>query len=264
MSDIYNRKPKSSYSFGGLVIVLLIVGVVGAAGYMAIKYLSDPKVQARMAEQRFESEYHDDKSFGPFMVKLKAAFPEDYAGLKYNLMENSGAKITVTNDLISQFLGRFVKKHGKEVALAPSTNLKAMRQAQLATNLALQAESEHICAAAFMGNMQWDANYGVNATLAANKENIVLLEAARAGRDTPVKPRGPRSQADAKALVKALRDGGLPPELMDVLGDEEKLNAASAHDQCTLSVAISRALTTMPDEVADRYTASIFTELAGG
>lgn len=278
--DPYNRTRHQRDSYGrikrkgpnALLIACVVIAAFSTIG--GLIFTLSPQQQAARTSANFDTRVETDPRVGPVMIRLKTAFPKDYQDLKTQILDadKSGATKEQIVSITTAFMTRFMATHRRDMAYAPSENLKAIRDSQLAAYYALQSASEDQCALLFrtgsergqkldpkslsaMGNLtaaSIDAIIASQTGRTAQNPRMALSLDDMGAAQTGLPGRESMTTSDQRALLKEFRRNGVTDAQLALLADSQKLLAASSHDQCAIGIIIAKSMTTAPAELADK------------
>jgi hypothetical protein len=244
---------------GGMVtgLIVLVIAAVALAG--AGWWIMHQRQHERTPEG-VEEILLKDRTAAPLYRALKDNYPQEFAALRVTLsqkLQAGGTPREVVREMRG-WLGGFTRRHLAELAQAPHGDLVLYRQLEI--DLAERLERENITACAHFGM----ASLGEGDKLSREAEIQLVDFAAQqitvsaAGRDHPMNRKfaaGQLDQADAVAMVQAVRKAGMTQHDFDVWTNTARLDRAPATQQCAINRYMLRGIDSLPAAQADRITA---------
>lgn len=200
-----------------------------------------------------------------YLESIKRNFPDDHRALVASLVqlvrqsEAKGDTPEVRQQLQQRAMARaeeLLARHRPAVVRAPPLPLSALARASRDFVAQAEREAPEICAAYALGapTLEQVRTMPDSLRLPATRMTVAMLDAARAGLDTPVQrdfTRPPQAMPRLLAKVKAQ----LPPALNAIVGDANAMAARPVADRCRIAVAYYSGMASLPPEDSANLTA---------
>ena len=240
---------------GRFVVVLIVV--------FAVRFGID---QYRTRTVNFDSVVEKLQTTQPEMAKMFATmqqkFPAEYAD--FNKSVTAAARKGGNSDEARaaglNAMRQFMKGHIQDLAQAPSANLVAFNRQQIAVAKAFSAVDPTLCAHFVMTGLQPGDRPSESLVKELGKAGVVQMDGIAAGRQSPAGRKvDVISDADAGAMVAALRTAGLNDADLKIFGSPTGLATAPLGTQCRLGIRLLEGVSTMPADQAARITGYLIT-----
>ncbi|GEM_PF-1057478 len=255
MSDgVVARETTRGGLISGLIVLAFIIAALAGAGWW---------IMAQRAHERSPEGVEEillkDRTAAPLYRALKDNYPQEFAALRATLSQRLQTGAT-PKELVREmrgWLAGFTKRHLAELAQAPHGDLVLYRQLEIDLADALERENLTACAHFAMATLAENEKLTRDTQIQLVDFAAQQINVSAAGRDHPMKrkiPAGQLDQADAIAMVQAVRKAGMTQNDFDVWTNTARLDRAPAAQQCAINRYMLRGIDSLPAAQADRIT----------
>ena len=244
----------------GLPIFLMAMGLLNGGLVAAGSALRSLRPAAQI-EREFDQLAEAKTDDGYALKAFKDNFPKDYAALKAKAVKayRDGVSEQEAERIGFDHMRSFILDHAEDTAAAPMADLVSMLRSQRDVLFSLERTSVQHCADFAMRGLSLGAQLDPESNALVARATIIQLQTTRAGIDKPTRW-AKITDRDGPALGAALRRTGASEVLINKIANG--LDFAPAADQCAGSVALMRAIASMPDEQAARWMSMMLLESA--
>ncbi|RYF20129.1 MAG: hypothetical protein EOO77_08675 [Oxalobacteraceae bacterium] len=241
---------------GRFVVVLLVV-------FAARFGIDEYRTRTLKFDDAVESIRKTQSDMADMFGTMHQLFPNEYAEFSKSMeaQARAGASREDVRLTAGNGMRQFMKIHLQELAQAPNANLRAFNQQQIAVAKALNEVDSTLCAHFVMTGLQPTDRPPESLLSELGKAGVIQLNAIAAGRKSPAGRKVDTiSDADAAAMVEAIRGAGLTDSDLKIFGTPAKLAATTPGTQCRLGTAMLEGVLTMPEDQAGRIMGYLLTQ----
>lgn len=232
---------------------------IGLLAFFAAKFLfgfgSDWFARQSFTPQKVEQALKEDRQLYPAIQVFKSRYPDIYNNFLNeisNSAKNSASKREI-EQISFNFMRNFIKSKSNSIAFSSSESLTKINTAQLELTNQLKSDDIILCSQFVMTGFKPGTILSESAKTKVANSTVAMLEAAFSGDANPTERNVTElSDADAVALIDAMKSAGTPDHIVTSLG---VLGTASTADQCDAGVGMYRAVAALKGEQAARLSA---------
>lgn len=255
MNDgVSTRETTRGGLIGGVIVLILIAAALAGAAWWAMG-----QRQHERSPEGVEEILLKDRTAAPLYRALKDNYPQEFVALRAALSQKLQAGGT-PRDVVREmraWLGGFTRRHLAELAQAPHGDLVLYRQLEIDLAEALERENITACAHFAMASLAENDQLKRETQIQLVDFAAQQINVSAAGRDHPMQrriPAGQLGQADAIAMVQAVRKAGMTRNDFEVWTNTPRLDRAPPAQQCAINRYMLRGIDSLPAEQADRIT----------
>jgi len=232
---------------------------IGLLAFFVVKFLfgfgNDWFTRQSVTPQKLEQALKKDSQLYPAFQVFKFRYPEAYNRF-LNEMSNVTKNATEKQEIEQasfNFMRNFIESKSNSIIFSSSESLKNINKMQLELTNQLKSDDIMACSQFVMAGLKPGVSLSESAKTKAANSTIAFLEAAFSGDANPTQRNVTElSDADAVALIEAMKRAGTPDHIVTSLG---VLGAASAADQCDAGVGMYSGVAALKGEQAARLSA---------
>jgi hypothetical protein len=212
-------------------------------------------------EQRFDASLAAQTPEGEAMRAFKKDFPQDFAAMRSEVIAAGAQNMTDQQiaDRAANQVRAFVARNAAATAAGSTATLARLAKTDADFIAALQRQDVMLCAKFGLRGLDNGDVLKDEANQIGAKVFLTQLEATREGREHPT-PHTDIGAADGARLADQLKADGVDDRLLNIIAGS--MTTAAPPDACAGSVAMYRAIATMPPEDAARWTAFVLKQSA--